>query len=155
MLQGVFRIIVALFRFPMLQVLLEICDRSCPVHKDATCNHLVWIQIQPQSEGRQTEGFVPIFVPCFLGYPDLFRFAPIFAPIFPICSQHTSEQIRENPLLPSLWQVPNSVSHLQFPFLSRVCSAIAKFVSMARGLRVMRVRAHKTLMSPFRIGACG
>ena len=37
--------------FPMLRVLLEIiCDRSCPVHKDATCNHLLWIQIQPQSE---------------------------------------------------------------------------------------------------------
>ena len=59
----------------MLRVHLEICDRSCPVHKDATCNHLVWIQIQPQSEGRQKEGFVS-------GCSDLFRFSSDLRSLF-------------------------------------------------------------------------
>ena len=48
--------------------------------------------------------FVPICAPCFREYPDLFWFVPICPVLFrfvPICFQNKSEQIRENPVLPT------------------------------------------------------
>ena len=61
-------------------------------------------------------GFVPICVPCFLEYPDLFRFVPICSDFFrfvPICFQNKSEQIREIPFCRPLLQFPDSLTHHQ------------------------------------------
>ena len=77
---------------------------------------------------------------------DLLRF---------VSSTIKSEQIRETPFCQPLVQVPDSMSHLHLPFLSRVYSAIVSFVSLLQGLRVMRMRAHKTITSHWRIQACG
>ena len=72
-----------------------------------------------------------------------------------VSSTIKSEQIRETPFCRPLFKSPTQC--LIFTCLSfhGVYSAIVSFVSLLQGLRVMRMRAHKTLTSHWRIQACG